>query len=277
MNVDAIFVITLDTDKERRKKMKEWYPKKANLQWFIVKRMKNPERGCYSSHQKVLRMAKERGFKRILILEDDAYPLYSWNKIVKETNNALKYLNEKESNWKHLMLGYLPVRSKKIKDNKNLVEIICAYDTHAYIINVNNVRSVPWDGISIDNLLFCNIGKKIKNLTGNHIKITKTNNYGIHPMLITQKTEKSSIDNFHLLQKGYIDFFGGEEKMTEISTNCNTLIFGIFIILFFPLLLCLCCLGGHSYNTGIYYTKSCCCILFFLFILIIMLIITSIY
>lgn len=239
MNVDAVYVITLKGEKERQSRIRKWYPKRAHIEFFVVERMKNPERGCYSSHQKVLRMAKERGQKRVLVLEDDAYPLYQWDTLVRKTNKALSFLMDNDSEWKHLMLGYLPFRTKKIKNNKNLVEILCAADAHAYIINIPNVKSIPWNGIPIDDFLFCNRTNQFKNLTGNFFKLEKTHNYGIHPMLITQKTEKSSIDPTHLWQKGFIDFFGNEEKLTEASTQVNTLntLIFCFLILFLLLIL----------------------------------------
>lgn len=240
MNIDAIFVITLDTAEKRREEMKKWYPDKANLQWFIVKRLKNPKRGCYSSHQKVLRMAKEKGFKKILILEDDAFPLYSWNEIVTKTNKALKDVENLDPNWKHLMLGYLPYSSKKTKFN-NLLEMRCAADGHAYIVNVPKVKSIPWNGIQIDGFLFCGVKKKEDSFI-----LTKSSKsvgvYGIKPMLITQKAEKSQIENFHLLQKQMIDFFGGEDNMAEVSCHVNILIFLFiifFLILFLPIILAL--------------------------------------
>lgn len=115
MNVDAIIVISLDTAEDRRHKMKQWYPSNIPLDFFIVKRMDNPDKGCFTSHQKVLSFAKQKKYKRVLILEDDAYPMKEWNEIVSLTNNALKEVNYvSDGNWKFLSLGYMPFTTTKI-------------------------------------------------------------------------------------------------------------------------------------------------------------------
>lgn len=254
MNVDAIFVISLDKAEERREKMREWYPN-VNLQFFIVKKNKrNPTRGCYSSHQKVIRYAKEKKLNRILIFEDDAYAMFDWNKIVHITNDALNYIDKTNSNWKYLMLGYLPFKTKKTK-NPNILEVLCAADAHAYIVNLSKIRSIPWNGIPIDDFLFCN--RKTPKTTGNFIhKKDKDDIYATKPMLFTQKTDQSYIDPTHLWQKGFIDFFGGEQKITDYSNDVNTLILIIFIpiwIILSLILLVLLCLNQKTkkYETSI--------------------------
>lgn len=249
MDVDAIFVISLDNADERRDKMKEWYPSDANLQFFIVQRMKNPEMGCYTSHQKVLIHAKKKGFKRILVLEDDAFPLFPWNTIITHTNNALKYLKDKS--WTYLMLGYLPIRSYKTTDS-NVIEVKCAYDAHAYIINVDNVKAIPWKSIPIDRLLFCGI----KTSSYSNIKFLP-NEYDLNrvyattPMLITQKTTKSQINPAHLTQKLIFELFGGEHRISEASCHVNILYAGIIIVL---LLACIPFLLGFGFGG---YKKTC--------------------
>lgn len=234
MNVDAIFVITLDTAESRRQIMDKWYPKDMNMTWFVVKRMKNPVKGCYTSHQKALRTAKNKKYKRILILEDDAFPLFDWNCIVKYTNKNIDYLNKKIPDWRHLMLGYIPFRMDKLKDNENLLKVRCAVDTHAYIVNVNNVKSIPWNGIPIDEFLFCTKKTK-KGLTLSNYSAPKEDcenkNYAVYPMLITQKTTESNIHPTHLWQTKFIEFFGDEQNMVDISTRYNTLSLIVFSML----------------------------------------------
>ena len=65
LKVDKIFVITLDDAYERQKK---FHSNIGNLdyEWYIAKKDKeSPIRGCFDSHHNVLRIAKERGYKRI--------------------------------------------------------------------------------------------------------------------------------------------------------------------------------------------------------------------
>ena len=124
--------------------------------------MENPERGCYDSHQLVLQHAKKHNKKRVLVLEDDAFRLKPWTQIVHNTNKALEHL--KHEHWDYLMLGYLPMRMEKTKYD-DLLKVHCAYDAHAYIINVDNVNYTPWNGVAIDEKLFCNATTNIERLT----------------------------------------------------------------------------------------------------------------
>jgi len=228
MNVDGIFVISLDSSDDRRKKMLEWYPPNV-LNFYLVKRMKNPEQGCYNSHQKIMMEAKQKGLNRILILEDDAYPLKSWNTIVQQTNQALLYLNTHNPKWRSLMLGYLPIRSHRIKNNPNVIGIKCAYDAHAYIVNLKYFKHIPYKGIQIDTFLFCNT-RKIDDLF--ELKRNTFGVYGVNPMLFTQRTDHSTIDSGHLIQEAYIKLYGDEQKMIEFSLNAHTITTPVFIIFF---------------------------------------------
>lgn len=208
MNVDAIIVISLDTAEDRRHKMKQWYPSHVPLEFFIVKRMNNPEEGCFVSHQQVLKLAKDKGYNRVLILEDDAYPMKDWNTIVTVTNNALKEVHHVDSDWKFLMLGYLPLSSRDI-NNKYIHRVKYAFDTHAYIINVNNVNTKVWKEKSIDQFYFCSNDKHV---------------YATNQVLFIQFADSSSMGDSHLLLHDVVPIlFNGIDNMTKTSYKMNTL------------------------------------------------------
>lgn len=237
LNVDRIYVITLKDAYKRREQMKKWY-KNVNLNFFIIDKMKNPEKGCFTSHQKVIIDAKKKGYKRILVLEDDAYPLYNWEYISKKSNDAMN-MNE----WDYIMLGYLPIRAKKINDN--IVSIKCALDAHAYIVNIERVKSIPWKGDAIDHKLFCNNENIV---------------YGIHPMLIVQKAEKSQIRDIHLfIHESIPKLFGGLENMTNVACSINLLILPIIIILLILSIILI--LTGYVWISLVFFVLLLLCII----------------
>jgi len=242
LNVDAIFVISLHKDELRRKFMRSWY-RDFPLRFFLVHPKKNREYGCYDSHRKVIYEAKQKGYKQILVLEDDAFPRFNSNFIVQLTNQSLQVLNTYDPNWKLLMLGYIPFRTRKTKFDY-LLTVQCCVDAHAYIVNVNNITIPEYDGIPIDVHLFCNSNQNllVGNLLGSPIiynrkqqQFDKLQNFGVYatnPMLMTQRniSGQSNIDNAHLLQSKFIELYENEDRLTELSTKVNTVNLGIFIL-----------------------------------------------
>lgn len=230
MNVDAIYVITLNEAHERQKLMTEWYPKGV-FEWYKVDRLKNPLRGCFRSHQEVMQLAKDKGYKRILVLEDDAFPLDTWENIVSKTNNVLGELGD---NWDYLMLGYVSIRSKKTQWN-DLVKIKCAVQAHAYICNLDNFKKSKWsNNTQLDLFLFCNNDDNDDYNYSKALKIdkyTKRKIYGIYPSLFIQKTEKSQITNYHLAGNDFYEFLGND-NITIVSQYCNINILLLFVVFF---------------------------------------------
>ena len=224
MNVDCIYVISLTTATKRQELMKTWYPPEAKLQFFLVKRAKNPEQGCFESHQNVIKDAKSKGYKRILILEDDAFPRFPWNQIVQKTNEALKQLES--TYWDVLALGYYPFRTYNT-NMKNVLKIGTAYGSHAYIANVTNMDIQKWDKISTDVSLFWK-------------RYSKYTSYATYDILFEQKFEESQISKFSAYEFGLTKFpnmFGGIEGMRNLSTKCHILVLPAFGIIILPLLI----------------------------------------
>lgn len=235
MNVDAIYVISLITATERQKLIKSWYPPNANLQFFLVERSQNPEQGCFESHQKVFQLAKSKGYTKILILEDDAFPRYPWDDIVSKTNTALSELSNNK--WDILALGYYPLRTKKT-NMKDILSISITYGSHAYIANLPNIKIHKWNKITTDQLLFWK--KKSPYIA-----------YATHDILFEQKFKKSQINNLSAYEFGLTKFpelFGGLDKMRDLSTNCHVGVFAFFFILTLPLLLLTTIISGSIYG-----------------------------
>lgn len=230
MNIDKIFIISLPEANERRKQLKQYLPIDNNIFEFYypIRDNDNPARGCFNSHQNIIKISKNRKYNTIIILEDDAVPLHSWNNITIFINNFFK---SPPKDWKYLLLGCLPIRMNKINDN--LYESKCSFDGHAYMVNMDKVDIIEWDiDQTIDAQLFCN-GVKQNNL---YIDIFSTLSseynkgiYAIYPMLFKQVTDHSYIDDFDLSQKYFFDFWGYDGSII-VSSYSNTVLLGLFII-----------------------------------------------
>jgi hypothetical protein len=241
MNVDAIYVITLSEAKERHKNMLELYPENSKIQLIKFERdNSNPTRGCFESHQKVIENAKKLGHSKILIMEDDASPLYSWNDIVKVTNKLL-LLIEFNPKWKYLMLGSMPIRTKKTKFNE-LVEVMCAVEAHAYIVNLKNVNPHIWKGDPVDLKMFCDFDKdesindsvsifRLLNKVESNVYLSRKN-------LFIQKPNISYIDANNVTGRiALTNIYRNYDNIIELSLYTNIYLFTIITSIILTLLL----------------------------------------
>src|SRR5690606_12086373 len=108
--LDHIFVISLKTSLDRQHEFKKNFPELVKLdifEWFLVEKdNENTERGCYNSHLEILKLAKERKYKTILVFEDDVIPLVSWSEFVKNFNSL-----KRPKDWKTIQFGYIPIKT----------------------------------------------------------------------------------------------------------------------------------------------------------------------
>ena len=74
LQIDGVFCISRRGRTDRRELLvREFEGSGLNIEFLIVARdNESPERGCFDSHIKCARMALERNYRRILVLEDDA-------------------------------------------------------------------------------------------------------------------------------------------------------------------------------------------------------------
>lgn len=245
MNVDAIFVISVKGYEDRRCEFKKRH-KGMPFQFVISnKGTEGVRKSVFRNHENIVRISKQKGFDRVLIFEDDAFPLKKWNEIVKYTNNALEEV-ESISNraWKHLMIGYLPIKSKPLGVYINKIE--CAYDGHAYIVNINNVNYLDWDidnqqGVQHDSKLFCNNYSPGDVFTKDNPNVNQV--YATKEIMYIQKAESSSrtgdIDD-HIY---YYIVFPNINTAVKISEIMNVLhFFVLFIILILIVIFIIACI-----------------------------------
>lgn len=73
--VDAVLCISLNEREDRRELVRQEIKKinaDAQLEFVLVnKDQEDPQRGCFNSHQQCARIALERQYSRVLVLEDD--------------------------------------------------------------------------------------------------------------------------------------------------------------------------------------------------------------
>lgn len=218
----STYVISLKNSKERQKRFSERFsPEVKDFNWFYATRNnENPIKGCFDSHNQVLKNAKEKGEEYILVFEDDAVFIddFDWKKTVKTVENFLGNFKNKE--WKYFSLGYLPIKTKKT-EYPGILEIRCAYDAHAYLVNVNNVQVQDYKGIMPDSEMFCQGIDPIKMNKNIHFPLG-AGVYASYPMIFKQEYEDSSINDFHLTQKDFFNLYRGENGSALVSTYFDT-------------------------------------------------------
>jgi hypothetical protein len=270
-NIDKIFIITLDTSIERQNNIKQRFPEllqSSLFEWFITKRdTENPERGCWNSHKTVINIAKQRNYSRIIVMEDDADLLVSWNFFC-DFINKIDY-DSLDNSWTTISLGYFPILSKVESNLDGLVEIICAAGATGYIANIKQIIINDYnnnDTVQVDNLLFCN-NFSHDDIIKNPIRQYKSDNikYGTMPVLLRQRAKKSTINNMHDIS-GNLEI--DRNLLVSLSTKTNTITFFTILSILLILLLVICMTFIFHVPIFIYYLSTTAfiliCIIFFI-------------
>jgi GR25 family glycosyltransferase involved in LPS biosynthesis len=140
--------------------------------------------GCKASHVEIIKLAKKRNYKSILILEDDIKFINKWEKHLSKT---IKVIKEQNIEWDILYLTANHVKPYQ-QINKYLVKINYAFQAAGYIINEN-----CYDFI-IDNAM--KSGREIDVFYAEEIQNNSSFKvYGISPNIINQEENFSSIEN----------------------------------------------------------------------------------
>ncbi len=132
--IDAIFYINLDSRPDRRLQIEEELTKLNLHTVFRLPAIEHPVGGlgCGLSHINVLREAKSRKFKNILIFEDDFTLTVSPEDFWKPIENFFQ--SPEASNYDILLPSYNLIRSEPTA-NPNFLKVIESQTTSSYIIN----------------------------------------------------------------------------------------------------------------------------------------------
>ncbi|UBU47763.1 glycosyltransferase family 25 protein [Cobetia amphilecti] len=186
LEVDGVFCISLVERKDRRQMLlEEFAPLGLDIEFYLAERdSEDPERGCYESHQACAAMAIERGYERVLILEDDATLLNFKHEVIRRANTFLKFKKPEI-----LYLGGMLGRMWLIPF-PNIVRARLT-GTHAYVLSRQGCKKLvrqKFVGTPIDTH-YCNVVKS----------------YSVYPMLSAQQPEdemKSDIVENRVKRKG---------------------------------------------------------------------------
>ena len=177
MNLPQGYIITLQGYRDRKKYAKLHCKKKElkKYKFFEATKHENPKRGCLESHMNVLKQAIEKGYKQVLIMEDDVQFLKKMD----------KKLPIPPSNWDMLYLGGTVHRI--IEKSPPWTRMTC-WTTHAYIVNLENSALVGelFKAYDYDQEIDRYYLEKIH---------PQFNCYMIDPMIAIQKPGFSTIEN----------------------------------------------------------------------------------
>lgn len=121
-----------------------------------VHRPNSPRKGCLRSHQKIVKLAKEKGQKNIFIFEDDVKFIYSKEQTRWYLSEALKALPEE---YHALYLGIRWGTKGEVMSN-NLVEVHSGKTTHAVMFShVVFDIILDYDGKNFDHCMLDAIQK----------------------------------------------------------------------------------------------------------------------
>jgi GR25 family glycosyltransferase involved in LPS biosynthesis len=131
--IDKIFYINLDKREDRRQEIEEEL-KKYGLEAERYAAIPTPHSGiigCGYSHLNVLKLAKERGYRNVLIFEDD----YEFIVSKEEMEESLTTFFETSPNYDVCMISYIVQRSEEVQNNPHIRKIIDGQTASGYIVN----------------------------------------------------------------------------------------------------------------------------------------------
>lgn len=136
LQVDGVFCISVAEREDRRALLEvEFAACNLEIEFYLVQRDENPERGCFNSHKACAAMAIERGYKNVLIMEDDATLEGVKSSSVRRINDFLRC--------KQPEIFYLGVTLGSMWLTWNFNVVRCrAKGTHAYIFSREACRKL---------------------------------------------------------------------------------------------------------------------------------------
>lgn len=132
-NIEKIIYINLDKRTDRREEIENEL-KKYGLEAERYSAIYTPHSGivgCGYSHLNTLRLAKERGYKNILILEDDFEFVVS----KEEFEDSLNKLFDSNISFDVCMLSYIVQRGESIPDYSFVGKVLDGQTASGYIVN----------------------------------------------------------------------------------------------------------------------------------------------
>jgi len=200
---EAVCISLRESVARRENVSKEFQKCGINIRFLLVDRpaVGGPVYGCYTSHQRVLREAREMGHRRIAVFEDDVY--FGSTKEVEE--GRLRYLQFAEhmeassTQWDVFLLGWYPLRAHR-SSLRHVLAVDCGGAAHAYIANLPLISAgipdvLPTSRTEVDMAMFCSSCVSDKA----YLKHTDCSNamkvFALRPMIAFQNMKDSTILN----------------------------------------------------------------------------------
>jgi len=133
--IDKIFYINLDKREDRKKEIEDELTKYELVgeRYSAIYTPHSGIVGCGYSHLNVLKLAKERGYKNVLILEDDFEFVVS----KEELEESLTSFFENTPKYDVCLLSYIVQKSEEIPGNTLIRKIINGQTASGYIVNAH--------------------------------------------------------------------------------------------------------------------------------------------
>jgi glycosyl transferase family 25 len=150
LDVDAVLCISVCEREDRRALLDEAFANSGlQVEYVLVARdNENPERGCYNSHLRCAELAFQRGYRRVLILEDDATLEFFAPRVLTRINRFLAKRNP-DIFYLGVILGRLWLTWTPS------IARVRAQGGHAYMLSAEACRKViglgDYSGRGIDN------------------------------------------------------------------------------------------------------------------------------
>ena len=135
--IEKIFYINLDKRTDRREQI-EAELAKMGLEGERYPAISTPHSGiigCGYSHLNVIRLAKERGYRNVLILEDDFEFVVSKEKMEESLEQVLGFTNEYNLDYDVIMISYIIQKSEEVPGLPFIRKILDGQTASGYIVN----------------------------------------------------------------------------------------------------------------------------------------------
>ena len=137
-NIDHIFYINIDYRTDRKELFENDMRNMGlmdKVERFNAFRTEYGATGCGLSHIAVLKLAKERGYKNVLICEDDFQFLVDKKTFEKELDTFFKTIDKFDV----CMFSYSLKRHQEVPNNDQLYKVLEANTTSGYLINAHYI------------------------------------------------------------------------------------------------------------------------------------------
>jgi len=140
---DGIICITLADAKDRHEHMRHIIEQtQIPVEFYYAKRHPLGGRvGCFDSHVAVTKLAYERGYKNVLILEDDLLPTASYDpRIIAKAMEVTQ--PDKDPDWEMIQFGYWPMRD--VDDIFGILFYLTSPEVSPYVVRYQALACVAY-------------------------------------------------------------------------------------------------------------------------------------